>query len=110
MLYHRLRSARHDVEHIIVLGQRGIKDREILKRLEAEEIIFLTQDSEFLDRPTGYPGAVIVSSVRQAMAIQDRVQIWAAAIEGFLARRPTGKLFELLETGEIVAWETHETN
>lgn len=85
-----------------------MKDREILKRLEMEEVVFLTQDSEFLDLPNRYRGAVIVSTVRQGLPIQSRVQIWSAAGEGFVAHRPEGTLFELLETGEIVRWESHE--
>jgi len=41
-LYHRLRAAGHDAEHIIVLGQRGIPDPAIRQRLLAEELVFLT--------------------------------------------------------------------
>ena len=32
-LYHRLRAAGHDAEHIIVLGQRGMPDSVIRQRL-----------------------------------------------------------------------------
>lgn len=30
-------------------------------------------------------------------------------VENFLVRRPTGKLFDLLETGELIPWEVHES-
>lgn len=52
-LYHRLRAAGHDAEHIIVLGQR--------------------------------------------------------ALEGFLKAKPAGRLFDLQETGEVIAWTIHES-
>ena len=45
-LYHRLRASGHDAEHIIVLGQRGIPDSAIRQRLMAEELVFLTNDTE----------------------------------------------------------------
>ncbi len=41
-LYHRLRAAGHDAEHIIVLGQRGIPDSAIRQRLMAEELAVCT--------------------------------------------------------------------
>ena len=43
-LYRRLRLAGYDVEHIIVLGQRGLPDSAIRERLRVEEMI-LTQAS-----------------------------------------------------------------
>ncbi|MGQ0591278.1 MAG: DUF5615 family PIN-like protein [Gammaproteobacteria bacterium] len=41
-LYHELGAAGYDVEHIIVLGQRGLPDAVIRQRLALEEIVFLT--------------------------------------------------------------------
>lgn len=96
------------MEHVIVLGQRGIQDSELRKRVEAEEIVFLTQDSEFEDMPVGYRGAIIISRVRQSLPIQQRVQMWFNSIQDFMTRRPTGKLFDLYETGEVVPWEIRE--
>jgi predicted nuclease of predicted toxin-antitoxin system len=107
-LYHRLRAAGHDVEHIIVLGQRGLPDSAIRQRIAAEEMVFLTQDTEFEEMPASYRATVIISRVRQSLPIQQRVQIWFNAVQGFLVRRPAGKLFDLLETGEIIPWEVHE--
>ena len=54
-LYHDLRATGYDVEHIIVLGQRGLPDAMIRQRLALEEIVFLTQDTEFEDLPAGLP-------------------------------------------------------
>lgn len=109
-LYHRLRAAGHDVEHIIVLGQRGLPDAEIRRRLASEEILFVTQDAEFEDLPADYRATVIISRVRQSLPIQQRVDLWFKAIERFLDRRPEGKLFDFLETGELIPWEVHESD
>jgi len=38
-LYHQLRAAGHDVEHIIALGQRGLPDAAIRQRLQNEDIL-----------------------------------------------------------------------
>jgi hypothetical protein len=108
-LYHRLKSAGHDVEHIIVLGQRGIKDAELRKRLIREELIFLTQDTEFEEMSPDYRGAVVISRVSQRLPIEQRVQLWFNAIDKFLLRRRPGKLFDLLETGDVVPWEVRES-
>ncbi|MGH8532841.1 MAG: DUF5615 family PIN-like protein [Gammaproteobacteria bacterium] len=53
-LYHNLRAAGLDVEHIIVLGQRGLPDARIRQRLASERLLFLTQDTEFADTIPGY--------------------------------------------------------
>jgi hypothetical protein len=29
-------------------------------------------------------------------------------VEKFMIERPSGKIFELLETGEVVAWKIHK--
>lgn len=108
-LYHRLRSSGIDAEHIIILGQRGLQDAEVRKRLAQEELLFLTQDTEFEDMPIDYRATVMISRVRQSLPIRQRVDIWSRAIEGFMARRPAGQLFDLLETGEIVPWEVRES-
>jgi len=107
-LYHRLQAAGHDAEHIIALGQRGLPDSAIRERLAAEEIVFLTQDTEFEDLPSAYRGIVIISRVSQSLPIAARVDIWFQALDDFLARPTAGKLFDLLENGDIVAWEIHD--
>jgi len=63
------------------------------------------QDTEFLDVPGSSGAAVIVSRVRQDLPIAARVDLWFGALERFVAARPTGTIFELLETGEIVPWQ-----
>jgi predicted nuclease of predicted toxin-antitoxin system len=101
-LYHRLQSAGYDVEHIIVLGQRGIKDSDLLKRLAREELIFLTHDTEFADFASRSIAKIIISRIRQYLPIRQRVEIWFNAITQFMNDLPNEKLFDLLETGEAV--------
>jgi hypothetical protein len=107
-LYRRMKAAGYDVEHIIVLGQRGLPDAVIRLRLATEELVLLTNDREFEDLPVDYRGRVIISRVRQSLPIKDRVEICFAGIEKFAAADPPGKLFDLLETGEILPWQFHE--
>ena len=104
-LYHRLRAAGHDAEHIILLGQRGIPDSAIRQRLMAEELVFLTNDTEFEDLPADYRAQVVISRVPQRLPTARRVEIW---FEAFLKTKPAGRLFDLYETGKIVGWEIRE--
>ncbi len=73
-LYHRLRAAGHDAEHIIVLGQRGIPDSAIRQRLMAEELVFLTNDTEFEDLPADYRAQVVISRVPQRLPTTRRAE------------------------------------
>lgn len=107
-LYHRLKEAGRDVEHIIVSRKRGLPDSAIRDRLQTEDVLFLTQDVEFADYLQGYRASIVISRVPQGLPISRRVDIWLGAIEKFLARRPTGKLFDLLETGQLIPWEVRE--
>ncbi len=106
-LYHRLRRIGHDVEHIIVLGQRGLSDDAIRERLVSEAVLFLTHDEDFADLPPSCRATVVVSSVRQNRPIAERIDIWVRAIAVLLGRRPEAQLFEILDTGDIVPWEIH---
>ena len=103
-LYYRLQSAGHAVEHIIVLGQRGIKDSELRKRVATEDLVLLTQDTEFEDIPVDVRGKIIISRVRQSLPIQQRVDLWFRALDEFLLSPPREKVFELLENGDILPW------
>jgi hypothetical protein len=103
-LYRRLRDAGKNVEHVIALGQRGILDDVLRKRLAAETLVFLTHDEEFADIPGDFSSQVIISGVPQRLPIRERVEIWFAALEKFAERRPPERLFESLPSGELVAW------
>lgn len=66
-LYRRLRLSGYDVEHIIVLGQRGLPDSAIRDRVACEELALLTQDTEFATIAAEYRGTIIISRVRQSL-------------------------------------------
>lgn len=86
-----------------------LPDSEIRKRLAQEELVFLTQDAEFEAMPVDYRAAVIISRVSQNLPLKQRVEIWSKALQEFAVRRPDGKLFDLLKTGEIIPWGIHES-
>ena len=106
-LYHRLKTAGFDVEHIIVLGQRGIKDSQLRKRLEEETIVFLTQDTEFEDVAANR-GKVYNFSYPAAPWIWQRVEIWFAALTEFVSRAYVENLFDLIEDGRIIPWKFYK--
>jgi predicted nuclease of predicted toxin-antitoxin system len=100
-LYRRLRADGAEAEHIIASGQRGIPDGAIRHRLEREELLFLTQDEEFMDQPAGSCATIVVSRVSQSRPILERVEVWLHAIHELLEERPAQKIFELLDSGEL---------
>ena len=107
-LYRRLRHAGKEVEHVISLGQRGAGDDILRKRLASETLVFLTQDEEFDDISADFRSQVIISELLQRLTIRERVEIWFATLEKFAERRPPERLFEILPSGELVAWEVLE--
>ena len=66
-LYDQLRKRGVRVEHIL-LQERGLPDSAIRERLAADsQLLFLTQDTEFLEFDFKCQGWVIVSRVRQGL-------------------------------------------
>jgi hypothetical protein len=108
-LYRRLLDTGREAEHVIALGQRGAPDTILRDRLVAEELVLLTHDTEFERLPAGCRSQVIVSRVPQRLPIAERVEIWAAALERFARQAPTERLFDLLPSGEIVAWAVDQS-
>lgn len=94
---------------MIELGRRGAPDAEIRERLAAEELVFLTHDTEFESIPADLRSQVIISRLPQRLPTRERVEIWFAALEAFEKRRPPEKLFDLQPSGEIVAWQILES-
>lgn len=107
-LSRRLRGAGKEVEHFIAVGQRGIGDDILRKRLATEPLVFLSQDEEFSDIPADFRSQVVISGVPQWVPIRERVEIWFTALEKIAERRPPERLFEVLPSGELVAWEILE--
>ena len=108
-LYHRLRDAGKDVEHVIALGQRGVGDDVLRQRLAAETLVFLTHDEEFENIPADFRSQVIISALPQRLPIRERVEIWFTALEKLAERRPPERLFTVMPSGELVAWEIEKS-
>ena len=93
------------VDHIITLGWRGASDNRIRTRLAESDVVFLTQDDDFL---FGEPvsSVVVVSRVRQARRLKDRIDAWRTAVVELVRTPPAGRLFELTDEGMLVPWRT----
>ena len=99
-----LRKQGYQVDHIILLGLRGTLDETIVRMLDSEELLFLTQDQEFLARQSKL-SSVIVSSVSQTLPIRARLEIWKKAVGEYFAGKWRGKVFEVFDDGELHPWE-----
>ena len=99
-LFTRLQKEGFQAEHIL-LGQRGIHDREIMARLNREELLFLTQDEDFVEAAPDCKASIIWSRVSQSMAVDERVEIWLNAVKLFLSKKWTEKFFELYDDGKL---------
>lgn len=109
-LYRHLLEAGHEAEHIIALGQRGAPDSALRERLAVEDLVFLTHDTEFEDQPPRFQSRIIISELPQRLPIAERVEIWSRALERFVRDDPAERLFNLLPSGEIVAWDVQESS
>jgi predicted nuclease of predicted toxin-antitoxin system len=98
--YTRLQREGFSVEHIL-LTRRGIHDREILVRLKDEELLFLTQDQDFVDAAPDSKANIMSSRVSQSMAIDRRIEIWLEAVKQFLSKQWNEKFFELYDDGVL---------
>lgn len=96
------------VEHIITLGWRGASDARIRQRLNDGELIFLTQDEDFLSGKA-VPATIVVSRVRQSRPLTDRIQAWRIAVQTLLTIKGTTRVFELHDDGTVVPWSPAES-
>jgi len=96
--YTRLQWEGFSVEHIL-LTHRGIHDRDIFLRLKQEELLFLTQDEDFVDAAPDCKTSIIWSRVSQSMVINRRVEIWHSAVKQFLSKKWEENFFELYDDG-----------
>jgi hypothetical protein len=90
-------------DHIITLGWRGASDTRIRQRLQDAEVLFLTQDEDFLFGET-VGAVVVVSRVRQSRRVKERIEIWRAAVRELAQTPRVERLFELLDNGVLVPW------
>ena len=90
-------------EHIITLGLRGAPDSHIRERLQDNQLLFLTQDEDFLFG-AGVPPTVVVSRVKQSRRLEDRIEIWRSAVRQLAAAQRSERLLELLDDGRLAPW------
>jgi hypothetical protein len=102
-LVRRLQADGLIAEHIITIGWRGASDTRIRERLQDSELLFLTHDEDFLFG-TSVPAVIVISRVRQARSLKDRIEVWRAAIRQLIQEPRTEKLFELTDEGVLVPW------
>ena len=107
-LVHRLREDGCVADHVITVGWRGASDALIAERLVDTELVFLTQDEDFLFG-RDLAAVIVLSRVRQARPLAERIAIWREAIHR-LSERPEGRRFELLDDGSLIPWEEGPQN
>jgi hypothetical protein len=99
----RLCGRRRDAEHIITLGWRGASDTRIRERLQDDQVLFLTQDEDFLFGPT-VPAIILVSRVKQSRRLSERIEVWRSAVRDLTSTSHPERLFELMDDGTLVPW------
>ena len=100
-LHHQLVQAGYEAEHIILLGQRGLRDAVIRRRLHSEPLLFLTHDGGFLELSSRAPSRVLLSRVSQSRPIRERVELWMRAIQALLVAESPERCFELDDAGRL---------
>ena len=98
--YTRLQKEGLAAQHIL-LTDRGIHDGQIIARLKREELLFLTQDEDFIEAAPDCKASIIWSRVSQSMAIDRRVEIWLNATKQFFSKTWNEKFFELYDDGQL---------
>ena len=102
-LLRRLHADGFAAEHIITLAWRGAPDSRIRERLQDEQIIFITQDDDFLFGPA-VSAIVVVSRVKQSRRLPDRIEIWRSAVGDLATTSRPERLFELMDDGTLAPW------
>jgi len=72
-----------------------------MARLKREELLFLTQDEDFVEAAPDCKASIIWSQVTQSIPIEKRVEIWMAAINEFFSKKWAEKFFELYDDGNL---------
>lgn len=103
-LHRTLQADGESVDHIITLGWRGASDDRIRERLSDNDLLFLTQDEDFLfSKPVA--AIVVLSRVRQARSLRERVELWRQAVRQLIQSPKPERRFELMDDGFLVPWE-----
>lgn len=96
-------------DHIITLGLRGISDKKIRERLGDPEIVFLTQDDDFLFGEIA-AAVVVLSRVRQSRPLNERIGLWRMACRDLVQTSGDERLFELTDGGVLVPWHDNRSD
>ena len=107
-LYTRLQKEGFQAQHIL-LGQRGLPDSRIMARLRREELLFLTQDEDFVEATPDCKATIIWSRVTQSIPTDKRVEIWMLAIREFFSQKWEEKFFEVYDDGKLQPYEVIKT-
>jgi len=91
-------------DHIITLGWRGASDKRIRERLQDAQIVFFTQDDDFLFGET-VAAVVVLSRVRQSRTLKERIEIWRKAGRDLAQTSGVERLFELTDEGVLLPWQ-----
>ena len=86
-----------------VLLDENFPDARIRQRLTDGDLIFLTQDEDFLSGEA-VAATIVVSRVRQVRSLAERIQVWRAAVQTLASMDRTTRLFELTDEGALVPW------
>ena len=96
-------------EHVITIGWRGASDDRIRQRLVDADLLFLTQDADFLFDNKSH-ALIMLSRVKQARPLRERVEIWRSAVRELMENPRTQRRFELLDDGVLIPWEEGPRN
>jgi predicted nuclease of predicted toxin-antitoxin system len=107
-LYTTLQKEGFQAEHIL-LGQRGLHDSQIMARLKQEELLFLTQDEDFVEAAPNCRASIVWSQVTQSIPIEKRVEIWMGAINEFFSKKWKEKFFQVYDDGKLNPFEVIKT-
>ncbi len=103
-LARRLRAEGHEVEHVVETGPRGLPDSVFRRRIETENVVFLTQDHDFLDARHHEGSVPVISSVPQNLPIAVRIDAWTRALAQLPTRFDRDAAYEILEGGRLLPW------
>ena len=108
-LERRLKNDGNEVDHVITIGWRGASDARIAERLVDADLLFLTQNEDFLFSK-GPAAIIVLSRARQARPIRERIEIWRSAVEDLVNDPPAERRFERMDDGAFVACEEGTPN
>jgi hypothetical protein len=69
----------------------------------------VTQDEDFLFA-RGLAATILLSRVRQARPLRERIDVWLRAVRDLIANPQTERRFELLDDGTLIGWEEASDN